>query len=229
MALSLPRLVEITPEGRIVTALIEGGKSYAELRSATGLSDRWLSKKLKELSSTGLIELREKSYRLKNPAEIVDSDPVFAQYVKGKTSLKAKAMLIAEELGRNQHVVAVILFGTVAKEEATEESDLDLLVITETQIEGELNNTVYDLMFKYDVPVEAVFLTYEDLIINLQAKTSFIFGLLEAYKVLHDRGGVETLLSIKKKETQEEWFYDQEAQTWVQKKLRPILKSAETS
>jgi predicted nucleotidyltransferase len=223
-----PRLVEITPEGKIVAALIEGPKSYMELRSATRLSDRWLSKKLKELSSSGLVEHHEKRYRLKNPTEIIDADPVFAQYLQRRASLKAKARLIAEEISRNDGVVAVILFGSVAKEQATGDSDIDLLVVTEVDLEKQLTSAVYSLMFKHDVPVETLFFTYEDLIINLQAKTAFSLGLLEGYQVLYDRGGVENLLSIKKKEIREEWFFDEEAQTWIQKKLKPTFKPPKT-
>jgi predicted nucleotidyltransferase len=224
-----PHLVEITPEGKIVAALIEGAKSYSGLKSATGLSDRWLSKKLRELSLSELIELHGNTYRLKSPNEIIDGDPVFARYLQGKTSLKAKARLIAEEISRNERVVAVILFGSVAKEQASEESDVDLLVVTEAEMTDQLNNLVYDLMFKHDVPVEAIFLTYDDLIINLQAKTAFSFGLLESYQVLHDRGGVKNLLSIKKNEIQENWIFDEEAQAWIQKKLIPTLKPLKTS
>ena len=68
----LPKLVEITPEGKIVAALIEGPKSYGRLKVATELSDRWLSKRLKELSSAGLIERYGNHYRLKRPREIID-------------------------------------------------------------------------------------------------------------------------------------------------------------
>lgn len=224
-----PQLVEITPEGKIVAALIEGPKSYGGLKLATGLSDRWLSKKLTELSSSGLVERYGSKYRLKGPGEIIDADPVFVQYLKGKVSLKVKTRLIAEEISHNERVVAVILFGSLAKEQATEESDIDLLIVTEVEMEGQLNNLIYNLMFKHDVPVEAVFLTYDDLIINLQAQTAFSLGLLEGYQILYDRGGVENLLSIKKKEIQENWVYDEEAQAWIQKKLIPILKSPKIS
>jgi predicted nucleotidyltransferase len=225
----LPRLVEITPEGKIVAALIRGPKSYGGLKSSTGLSDRWLSKKLEELSSSGIVEHEGSNYQLKNPNEIINADPIFAGYLQGMISLKVKARLIAEEISHNEQVIAVILFGSVAKEQVTEESDIDLLVVTEVEMEDRLNNIIYDLMFKHNVPVEAVFLTYDDLIINLQAKTAFSFGLLEGYQILHDRGGVENMLSIKKKEIQENWVYDEEAQTWIQKKLLPTLKPQKTS
>jgi len=224
-----PHLFEITPEGKIVAALIKEPQSYSRLKTVTGLSSRWLSKKLEELSSSGLIEHYGGNYRLKNPAEIIAADPVFAQYLREKTSLKVKARLIAEEISRNERVVAVILFGSVAKEKTTEESDIDLLVVTEVEMEEKLNNIVYDLMFRYDVPVEAVFLIYDDLIVNLYAKTVFSFGLLEGYQVLYDRGGVETVLSIKKKEIEENWIFDEEAKAWFQKKLLHTLKPLKNS
>lgn len=222
-------MIEITPDGKIVAALIESPKSYRELKNATGLSDRWLSKKLKELTSLGLVGHYGNKYRLENHVGIVNADPVFAQFLQTRASLDKKAQLIAEEISRNEQVVAVILFGSLARGEATEESDIDMLVVTEREIEDQLNDAVYRLMFKYDVPVEAVFLTYEDLLINLQAKTMFSFGLLEGYKVVYDRGGVENLLSIKKEEIKESWIYDEAAGAWIQKRLIPTLKSLKIS
>jgi len=102
----------------VVAALIEGPKSYGGLKSATRLSDRWLSKKLEELSSSGLIEHPVNNYQLKNPTEIINADPVFAQHLKGKISLKGNAKLIAEEISQNEQVVSVILFGSLAKEQS---------------------------------------------------------------------------------------------------------------
>lgn len=225
----LPKLVEITPEGKIVAALIESPKGYNELKSTTGLSDRWLSIKLKELTSAGLIEHCEGRYRVKEPTEVINADPIFAQFLQKRVSLEVKAKLIAEEISRNEKVTAIVLFGSVARGEAAEESDIDLLVVTEEEMEYMLNDVIYNLMFKYDVPVEAIFLTYEDLLINLQAKTTFSFGLLEGYRVLYDRGGVENLLSIKKKGIEKNWIYDEEAGAWIQKKLIPTLKPLKTS
>lgn len=220
----IPRLVEITPEGRILASLFDGPMSYGALKAATGLSDRWLSKKLRELSVDEIVDRIDGRYRLRNPLSIVDADPVFAQFLQERASLKAKARLIAEGIGQHEGVVAVILFGSVAKEGGDEDSDIDLLVISDKEMEDELNDLVYDLMFRHDAPVEAVFQTYDDLIINLQAKTTFSFGFLEGYEVLFDRGSVEGLLSIKKREMEEDWFYDEEAGAWFQKKLVPTLK-----
>jgi len=225
----LPKLVEITPEGKIVAALIDGPKSYGGLKSATRLSDRWLSKKLRELSSCGFVEHYEGCYHVKNPMKLVDAEPVFAQFLRREASFKMKARLIAEEMSRDGEVVAVVLFGSVAKGEVTEDSDIDMLVVTESEVEERLSDMLYELVFKYDVPVEAIFLTYDDLIINLHAKTAFAFGLLEGYQILCDRGGVENLFSIKKREIQEDWVYDEEAGAWIQKRLLPTLKPLKSS
>jgi len=193
------------------------------------LSDRWLSKKLSELSSAGLVELHGGRYWVRNPTGMIDADPVFAQFLKITVSLEVKAKLMAEELSRNEHVVAVILFGSVARGEAKEDSDIDMMVVTDREMEEELNETIHNLMFKYDAPVESIFLTYDDLIVNLQAKTAFSFGMLGSYRVLYDRGGVEGLLSIKKKEVQEDWTYDEEVETWIQRRLLPTLKPLKSS
>jgi len=226
---SLPKLVEITAKGKIIAALAEGPKSYSELKLSTGLSDRWLSRKLKELSFAGLVEHYGNRYQLKGLAEIVAADLVFAQFLQGELSLTAKARLIAEEIGHNKGVIAVILFGSVAKGKVAEDSDIDLLVVTEREMEERLNYVIYNLMFKYHVPVEAIFLTFDDLIINLQAKTTFSFGLLEGYKVLFDQGGVKTLLDIKKKAIQDDWFYDEEVGAWFQKRVLFTLKQRKSN
>ena len=218
------RFLEIKPEGKIVAALVSSPKSYGELKTLTGLSDRWLSKKLKELHSAQTIENYGNLYRLRKPVETVNSDPIFAQYLQKKLPLEAKARLITEEVRRDERVVSVILFGSVAKGKTSMESDIDLLIVTEEEAEDTLTETIYNLMFKYDTPIEAIFQTYDGLIANLQAKTALSFGLLEGYQVLYDRGGVEGLLSIKKRELEREWIHDKEAETWIQKRLLPTLK-----
>ncbi|MEM2990845.1 MAG: nucleotidyltransferase domain-containing protein [Halobacteria archaeon] len=219
----VPKLLEPTPEGRIVAALIKGAMSFSKLKAETRLSDRWLSRKLKELTSMGIVEARENSYRLVNIAEIL-ADPLFAKYIEEGVQLREKAKLIAQELSADEQVCTVLLFGSVAKEKATEESDLDLVVVTEKEIEEKLNKRIYDLMFKYNVAIEAVFLTIEELIINLQSRTTFSFQVLEAYQVLYDKIGIEHLLHLKQKELREQWIYDEEAAAWIQKKLIPTSR-----
>lgn len=151
---------------------------------------------MKELSSALLIEHYGGRYQLKNTTEIIKSEPVFAQFLQRSISREVKARLIAEEIGEVEHVLAVILFGSVAKGKATEESDIDLLIVTQGGLEEQLNSLVYSLMFKCDVPVEAAFQTLDEFIINLQAATASAFGLLEGYKVLYDRVEVQGVITL---------------------------------
>ena len=72
-------------------------------------------------------------------------------------------------------------------------------------------------------------MTWKDLLINLHKKTVFSLGLLEGYQVLYDRGELRTLLSIKRKEIEEESFFDKEAQTWFEKRVMLVLRQSKTS
>ncbi len=208
------RLIEVTPEGRIVASLLEGPKTYGELRSSTGLSDRWLSVKLRELTSAGVVDRVGRVYRLREPSKVLE-DPVFVAHLRESASLRAKARLIAEELGRDERVLAVVLFGSVSRGQAREDSDVDLLVVTDVEAWRELSVLVQDLMLRYDVPVEALFMTLDDLLVNLAAGTALILGVLEGYEVLLDRAGIGPLLSVQRGRLLREWTYDEVAGTWV--------------
>ena len=81
-----------------------------------------------------MVELQDNRYSLAELAIIYDN-PLALEYLKARIAPLSKARLIGEELGRDHRVLAAVLFGSVAKGKATEESDLDLMVITE----GELN------------------------------------------------------------------------------------------
>lgn len=213
-------LIELTPEGRIIAALFEGPKTYGQLRSSTRLSDRWLSEKLKQLSASGTVGEESGAYSLRASRNILKNDHLFARYVQTSASKEAKSRAIAGAVSNNQGVVGVVLFGSLVKGEATEESDIDLLVVTEDELEGDLTDLIYSLMFEYDIPVDAVLMTYDELIAHLQAKTSFSFGLLEGYSVQYDTGGIEGLLSIKEREMRKNWSYDDEAGAWTRKSER---------
>jgi len=226
----LLKLIDLTAEGRVVAALVGGPKTYSQLRLLTGLSNRWLSEKLKRLRSAGVIELGEGKYQLNRPGTILE-DTVFLQYLKRSLTPIGKAFIAAERIAREDQVVAIILFGSVAKRVSTEDSDIDLLIITneDGDVESELNDQIYNLMFSLDVPIEALFLTYDELLLNLQARTTFIFGIAEGYAVLYDRGGVEKMLNLITEEIERKWRYEEEAGAWLLKKPLSISKAQRSS
>jgi len=224
------KLIDLTAEGRVVAALIDSPKTYSELKLSTRLSDRWLSEKLKTLSSRGIIELSQSKYQLNRRNAILE-DRVFLEYLKNSLTPIGKARIAAEHIARDHQVVAIILFGSVAKGVSTKDSDLDLLIITKEDgdVEREFNDQIYNLMFSLDVPIEALFLTYDELLLNLQAKTSFIFGVAEGYKVLYDVGGVENMLALIKEEIERKWLYEEEAGGWLLKKPLSISKAQKSN
>jgi len=216
-------LVQLTPEGKIVMELAAGAKTYTELKHLTKLSDRWLSKKLRELMAAAVIELRGNRYSLIKP-DVIYRDALAKEFFKAAAAPAGKARMIANELGQNRNVLAVVLFGSVAKGKITEESDLDLLLITKSEVE--LNEEIYELAFRYDVPIEATFMSFEELLSHVQAKTTFLLGILEGYEVLFDRAGVEYILSFSKTIVEEKFSYDEEAGAWIRKSALPTSTAA---
>lgn len=198
----------------MVLALVDGAKSYAELKRLTGLSDRWLSKKLKELAERGIVKRVGGKYALARP-EVVYSDEVALAYLRSRASPLSKARLIAGELGRDEKVLAVVLFGSVAKGTSSEESDVDLLVITDGDVE--LYDEVYELSFKYAVPLEAIFVSFDDFLLHARLRSTLLLGVIEAYDVLYDRVGVASVLSYLREKIEEEFAYDEEAGAWIRR------------
>ncbi len=145
----------------------------------TVLSDRWLSRKLNELLSESLIERHKNLYKLKNPSKVMKIDPLFTRILDTNLTLEEKARLIADEISSD--VIAVVLFGSLAKGKAGEGSDIDFLVVTESK-ENELNGIIYDLMFKYDAPVEAVFFSLDEFLAHALEKHLFCWGYLKGTK-----------------------------------------------
>lgn len=210
----LVKIYDLTPEGKIISALIGGGLSFNGLLKETGLSGRWLTLKLKELVRLGVVtQSLDKQYRLNHwkLQELVAKD------------LGSIARLIALELAGNMGVIAVILFGSVAKARAKTESDIDLLVVTEEAVP--LSDVISNLMVKFNVQIEAVTVTFHELLTALRIKPPLLFGIIEGYEVLFDRGGVASILKTVEMDVKREWFHDEEVDIWVKKTLRPIWKT----
>ncbi len=206
------KTLQITPEGKVVLALAEGPKSYSELR--LGLSDSWLSRKIKELLDAGIIERKEGRYTLSR-IDVLEEDPLALEYLGHSSSPLAKARLIVEELGKDARVLAILLFGSTAKGSWGEESDLDLLVITDGDVE--LYDETLGLSLRYSVPIEAVFLSLNDLLMHISLRSTLMLGVLEGYSVLLDRVGIGRLLGYIDERVREEFEYDREAGAWIRR------------
>jgi len=208
------KIYDLTPEGKIINALVDMDLSFNGLLKETGLSGRWLALKLKELVGLGVVtQSLDKRYRLNH----LKLQELVAE------NLGSIARLIAFELAKNREVIAVILFGSVAKAREKKESDIDLLIVTERAVT--LGDVISQLMFQFNVQIEAVIVTFQELLTAIRIKPPLLFGIMEGYAILFDRGGVASILKTVEMDVRREWVYDEEVDVWVKKELRSIWKT----
>lgn len=197
-------LFAFTPEGRIVRVLSSGAKSFSKLVKVTGLSERWLSVKLKWLLKLGVVQLIDKRYR-------VDVDRLHDVLVP---SLREIGWMAAYEIvGKHPQVLGVLLYGSVAKGKAEEESDVDFLAVSEDSLD--LFDDEYELSMKYGVAFEITSVDLKEFLAMLHLKSALLFGILEGYDVLFDRAGIATMLAVLKKDICKNWRYDEGEELWV--------------
>ena len=208
------KIYDLTPEGKIINALVDMDLSFNGLLKETGLSGRWLALKLKELVGLGVVtQSLDKRYRLNH----LKLQELVAE------NLGSIARLIAFELAKNREVIAVVLFGSVAKAREKKESDIDLLIVTERAVT--LGDVISQLMFQFNVQIEAVIVTFQELLTAIRIKPPLLFGIMEGYAILFDRGGVASILKTVEMDVRREWVYDEEVDVWVKKELRSIWKT----
>jgi predicted nucleotidyltransferase len=185
MGAAMLDLASLTPEGRILLTLRHGKHSYSELKLETGLSDRWLTVKLRGLEGEGIVERDGKWYGISGDLDV--SPYELSLY------LRFQAERIADELAKLDFIAAIILFGGVAQGRAWELSDLDMIIVVDGPVDrlrGQVASAVSRLESKYHLTVEPLILAEMDLLDNLRSdEGGIIYGLAEGYRVLFDRTG----------------------------------------
>ena len=209
-------MVAAFPELKIIRGLEITGKTYGELKSLTGLSDRWLTIKLKILEGLRIVQKTGNEYRL-TVFNLTENSPFI------------KLSLISTELYLLKDVLALILFGTFARNEFREDSDIDFVIVMERyplfpkRVELKLEK-------KYGVPIDAFWFSYDDFIKNLMENSWLVFSLVEGYRVIFDKkNNVLPVLEYKKVEVNKKWFYDEEAEAWIPRKYEYIYKQPSTT
>lgn len=202
-------LYTLTPEGRIIRALLSGEKSFSQLAKTTNLSERWLSLKLKKLLKLGVIKPNGNLYQ-------ADHEKLHSFLIP---SLKDISFIAAYQIvEKHPEILAIILYGSVAKGNLNKESDIDLLVISETEKPLDLTTDEYEISTKFRVPLEITSINLQEFLASLHHKSSLLFGILEGYQVLFDRAGITTLLKATKKEILQKWLYKKDEESWVKLK-----------
>jgi predicted nucleotidyltransferase len=208
-------LASLTPEGRIVLTLKHGGHTYGELKFETGLSDRWLTIKLKELEDRGVVGKNGRWYGLRADLEV--SAYELSLY------MRSLAKRMARELAKLPFVMAIVLFGGVAQNNAHEYSDLDMIIVVNEPVDKAEKLAIPEiskLESKYHMTVEPLIFTVEDFLDNVHShEGGIIHGIAEGYEVLFDKTGEWTkILHDRVMEIRRSHDYLKEVGIWVKAK-----------
>jgi len=204
----------------VVFALWDAPMRFGSLKATTGLSGAWLDRTLKQLHRTGVIEydVTGKTYAIKKTEQLqtqVDSlIPIYFTEIASR---------VAEELAKDEQVLAVILFGSVAMGKVTRESDIDFLVVLEDldrKIEREFISRLSNIGFKFGIAIEPVLLSRDDFEGTLAADVGLIFGLARGYEVLYDRElpSLTKLLDESVARVRNEYSFKEEGEIWLPKR-----------
>jgi len=204
-------LVSLAPEGMVILTLKHGKHSYSELRFETGLSDRWLTIKLKELEDRGALEKDGKWYGL-----VED----FASSYELSLYMISQARRMARELAHLHSVHAIILFGSVPRKEAHEYSDLDMIIVVNEKV-GKVRERVIskisELERRYHLTIEPIILVTEDFLTNIRSdEAGIVYGVAEGFEVLAAKD-VKLAQTLRKRveEIQKTREYLEEGRIWL--------------
>ncbi|MGQ9641777.1 MAG: nucleotidyltransferase domain-containing protein [Candidatus Bathycorpusculaceae bacterium] len=205
-------LVSLTPEGKVVLVLSHGKHTYKELKIETGLSDRWLTFKLGELESKGVIKKSGKWYSLAHTLDVT------AYELSLFMGFQAKRM--ADELAKLPFVETIVLFGGVVQKRANALSDLDLIIVVDEPFEEAKKKVllkISELEREYHVMIEPLILTEADFLDNVYSNEGgIIYGVAEGFEVLVDKTGkLAKILHERVEEIRRSHEYLREARIWL--------------
>lgn len=186
----LEKIVGAKSKVKILRKMLENeDREYCleDLVKATGQSFGTVHPSLQSLVESRIVLVRKigksKLYRV-NTRHVL--------YEKIKELMLAERhsfMRIAREFAEGlekTHVKNIILFGSVARGDFSEKSDIDiLLVYSRTKPEGHVMEEVRTLLDKYDVEIVPTFLSVTEVRERLKKSDSFIMDILEEGKVLY--------------------------------------------
>ena len=207
------KLVSLTPEAKILLTLVHGKHTYGELKLETGLSDRWLTLKLKELGEQGIVEKAGRWYGLTK--ELKPHPYELSLY------LGSQAERMARELAQLNFIQMIILFGGVAKKTAHQHSDIDMMMIVDKPIDKAkkiLDEKISELELKFHQPIEPLILTRNDFMANVNSSEGgIIYGLAEGCQILVDKthGELTEALSSRIREIRDNYEYLKDEGIWI--------------
>lgn len=94
-----------------------------------------------------------------------------------------------------EHICSIVLYGSVVRGEASDESDIDILVIGDGQsdIEDRILDISYEIDLRNHTATSIFYSTPEDFERRLKLGSPFIEDVLSAGRALHDNGTFKRL------------------------------------
>ncbi len=161
-----------------------------ELARAVGLDPKNASIALRELTTSGLVHRRKAGraylYSLNSDSYVV-SEIVRRIFESERDWLQALATEVREVAGR--HVETIVLYGSLAREQAGSESDIDFLVIVRSQVDPavileRINSHRLRLEERYGYPLSVLVMTRSGLRQKAQAGDRFVLDILAEGQVV---------------------------------------------
>lgn len=175
---------------KIIRALIDNPKRefcLEDVVKTTGLSFGTAHPALRDLVSSRAVVVRKVGRS--TLYKINDKNPVFLKlkelFMREKTMMEDIAKEFVTKV-KKTGVKAIVLFGSVARGEVTEKSDIDLLFILtgNEQIKTTINGLIGKFLDVYDVELVPTFLLVGDVKNRFKKADKFILNVITEGKVL---------------------------------------------
>ena len=158
-----------------------------EIAKSTGMSCGTIYPSLNELLETRIITQRKVGRSL---LYTLNKNHILFHKIKELIDIEKKSLpTIAKEFASSlpkDNIIAIVLFGSVAREEFTEKSDIDVLVVSKNDRTKEnIGSLVDKLLDIYDVHVVPIFLTEKDIQERIKKFDNFIITIINEGRLLY--------------------------------------------
>ena len=163
------------------------GYCLDEIAKSTGLSCGTVYPSLTELLETRIVLQRKVGRSL---LYTVNKSHILFHKIKELIDFEKKSLqIVAEEFASSipkKNIKAIVLFGSVARGEFTEKSDIDVLIVyKDKNVKKEIDYLIDKLLDTYDVHIIPVFLTEKEIRERIKIFDNFIINLINEGRLLY--------------------------------------------
>lgn len=163
------------------------GYCLNEIAKSTGISCGTIYPSLTELLETRIVLQRKVGRSL---LYTVNKNHILFHKIKELIDFEKKSLqIVAEEFASSipkKNIKAIVLFGSVARGEFTEKSDIDVLIVYKNKnLKKEIDYLIDKLLDTYDVHIIPVFLTEKEIRERIKIFDNFIINLINEGRLLY--------------------------------------------